>query len=75
MKRNIKHAITIEECSIVVEAKNHAQNGWGRNFSYHLMLRELSIFEMIETLMNNTYYPIQGYDYWQRFARRQYEQH
>lgn len=72
MKRNIKHAITIEECSMVVEARNHAQNGWGRSFSSHLK-DGYSIFRIIETVMNSTHYPIQGYEYWHTFSRRQYE--
>ena len=73
MRDNIKHAITVEECSMVVEARNHAPHGWGRNFSYDLMKNGFSIFRMIDTLMNSTYYPIQGYRYWARFSRRQYE--
>jgi hypothetical protein len=73
MRDNIKHAITVEECSMVVEARNHAQNGWGRNFSYYLMREKYSIFRMIDTLMNHRYYPIQGYEYWQRFSRRKHE--
>lgn len=72
MRDNIKHAITVEECSMVVEAKNHAPNGWGRSFSSYLK-DDLPIFRMIETVMNSTHYPIQGYEYWITFANRQYE--
>lgn len=72
MRDNIRHAITVGECSMVVEAKNHTPYGWGRRFSSHLK-NGYSIFRMIETIMNSRHYPIQGYEYWTTFARRRYE--
>lgn len=70
MKGNIRHAITVEECSMVIEAKNHAYSGWRRDFHHCLMRDNYSIFRLMGTIMSEARPPIQGYQFWLEFYRR-----
>ena len=71
LRRNIKHAMTVGECSMVVEAKNHAYSGWHRHFREALMLQGYSIYRLIDTVRNaTTDITIQGYEFWNNFRRR-----
>lgn len=71
MKRNIKHAITVGECSMVVEAKNHAYSGWHECFRISLMEYNYSIYRLIDTVRNRySHMPIQGTAFWDEFRRR-----
>lgn len=69
MRENIRRAITIGECSMVVEAKQHAQNMWSRDFS-SLIRRGRSLGFLIGSVMNEHYPPIQGYRFWSDFRAR-----
>lgn len=71
MKRNIKHAITVGECSMVVEAKNHSCRGWHEGFRISLMKYNYSIYRLIDTVRNSHHrIPIQGDAFWNEFRRR-----
>lgn len=71
MKRNIKHAITVGECSMVVEAKNHAYSGWHEFFRTSLMKYNYSIYRLIDTVRNcSNHIPIQGTAFWNEFRGR-----
>lgn len=71
MKRNIKHAITVGECSMVVEAKNHAYSGWRECFRISLMEYNYSIYRLIDTVRNSSNrIPIQGNAFWNEFRIR-----
>lgn len=71
MKRNIKHAITVGECSMVVEAKNHSYSGWHEGFRIKLMKYNYSIYKLIDTVRNSSNrIPIQGDAFWNEFRRR-----
>lgn len=67
MKENIRHGITVGECSQVVEVKNHAPQHWHRDFREGLMRKNKSIYRLVGTVMNEHYPPIQGYAHWCRF--------
>ena len=71
MKENIRHAITVEECSMVIEAKNHAYHMWADDFHQCLTRFNYSIFRLIGVIMNERYPPIQGYEFWREFYDRQ----
>lgn len=71
MKDNIRHAITVEECSMVIEAKNHAYGGWRWDFHQCLMRNNYSIFRLVGVIMNERNPPIQGYGFWMDFYNRQ----
>ena len=73
MKNNIKHAITVGECSMVVEAKNHAPNSWKEGVRRKLMKNNYSIYRLIDTVRNSgTHVPIQGDSFWNEFRLRDY---
>lgn len=71
MKDNIRHAITVEECSMVIEAKNHAYSGWREDFHQCLMRYGYSIFRLAGTIISEARPPIQGYEFWREFYNRQ----
>lgn len=71
LRRNIKHAMTVGECSMVVEAKNHSYSGWHEGFRQSLMKYNYSIYRLIDTVHNSyRYIPIQGDEFWNNFRRR-----
>ena len=67
MKKNIRHAITVGECSQVVEVKNHAPRHWHKGFREGLMRENRSIYGLVGTVMNECFPPIQGFEHWRRF--------
>lgn len=71
MNDNIRHAITIEECSMVIEAKNHTLSEWQESFERYLMRGRYSIFRLIGTIMSESRPPIQGYQFWLEFYHRE----
>lgn len=73
MKDNIRHAITVEECSMVIEAKNHAHSGWREDFHQCLMRYNYYIFRLVGVIMNERNPPIQGYEFWREFYNRQHD--
>lgn len=70
MKENIRHAITVGECSQVVEVKHHAPQHWHRGFYKGLMHENRSIYRLVGMVMNEYYPPIQGYEHWCRFYNK-----
>lgn len=69
MRDNIRHAITVGECSMVVEAKNHAPQHWYREWEYGIR-HGYSIYRLIDTVRNDYYPPIQGVEFWNAFRNR-----
>lgn len=70
MKPNIRHAITVAECSMVIEAKNHSCGCWRQSFYTALRHDDYSIYRLINTVMSPLSYPIQGYEFWCEFSQR-----
>ena len=71
MKNNIKHAITVCECSMVVEVKNHSYREWHEDFRIKLMKHGYSIYRLIDVVRNDSrYVPIQGMEFWDNFRWR-----
>lgn len=73
MKDNMKHAITVKECSQVVENAHLNNNGrWLPCFRGALNHDYYSIYQLCWTVMNDFYYPTpQGASYWNAFRRRE----
>lgn len=74
MKLNIRHAITVKECSQVVENVHLNNRGiWLRSFRRNLNENNYTIYRLCDTVRNEEYYPTpQGVDYWNAFRRRDY---
>ena len=73
MRRNMKHAITVKECSQVVENAHLNHDGfWLRCFRNELNRDNYSIYRLCWTVMNDESYPTpQGVAYWNAFRRRE----
>lgn len=74
MKDNMRHAITVKECSQVVE-NAHLNNGgvWLGVFRRRLNLYGYSIFSLCDTVRSSGYHSTpQGDRYWDAFRRRGY---
>jgi hypothetical protein len=74
MRDNIRHAITVGECSMVIEAAHAswrvAMHGhWKQSFR-HGIRRGYSIYRLIDSTRNMAYPPIQGNDFWDEFRSR-----
>lgn len=72
MRNNMRHAITVKECSQVVENAYRNNNGcWLRYFRNALNHDNYSIYRLCWTIMNDVLYPTpQGAAYWNAFRRR-----
>ena len=76
MKDNIRKAILVPECSMVVEAAHASRrrirgvgDAWYRSFLCGI--REgYSIYRLIDCTRNDTHPPIQGSTFWDNFRRR-----
>lgn len=74
MKDNMRHAITVKECSQVVENAHLNNRGyWLGCFRRNLNENNYTIYRLCWTVMNDVYYPTpQGEAYWNAFRGREY---
>lgn len=72
MKENMRHAITVKECSQVVENAHLNHNGfWLRSFRRRLNENNFTIYRLCWSVMNDEFYPTpQGAAYWGTFRWR-----
>ena len=71
MRDNIRHAITVGECSMVVENAHLNNEGlWLSSFQRSLNRDNYSIYRLCYTVMNRDHHPTpQGEAYWDAFRR------
>ena len=74
MRSNIKNALIVPECSMVVEAAHASVQIVGHPHwlrSFHEGIRDgYSIYRLINTVRNSAHEPIQGKHFWDAFRAR-----